>query len=59
MKTGDMRDRFDMAAAIADHGRAAQAGGPREFVRSPTGRTRGADRFPSRRGRKRSRRGKR
>lgn len=49
MKHGEIRDRVDMAAAIADHGRAARAGGPKQFVRSPTGRPRGADRFPAKR----------
>ena len=52
---GDLRDRFDIAAAIGDHRRAAHAGGPKRFVRAPTGRPRGADRFPARR----VRRGKR
>jgi hypothetical protein len=49
MKTSDLRDRFDIAASVADHRRAARAGGPKEYIRSPTGRTRGVDRFPRRR----------
>jgi len=57
VKRGDLRDRFDLAAAVADHARAAQAGGPKQFIRSPTGRPRGADRFPGKRGLRRTKRG--
>jgi hypothetical protein len=57
MKRGDIRDRFDMAAAVADHRRAAHAGGPKQFIRSPTGRPRGADRFPTSKSRRRAKRG--
>ena len=53
MKHGLIRERFDMAAAVADHKRAAHAGGPKEFIRSPAGRPRGADRFPSAKSRRR------
>ena len=61
MKTGeDLRDRFDLASGIADFSRGAQGGGPKQYVRSPTGRPRGADRFPSSKSSKRRmRRGKR
>lgn len=55
MKAGLIREKFDMAAAKADHARAAKAGGPKQFIRSPTGRPRGADRFPTSKGRKRAR----
>lgn len=48
---GDLRDRVDLAAAVQDHRRAARAGGPRHIARS-LGRSRGADRFPARRGRR-------
>jgi hypothetical protein len=44
---GELRDKFDLAAGVADARRAAQAGGPRKYIRSPTGRARGADRFPA------------
>ena len=42
---GLLRDKVDLAAAVQDHRRAAQAGGPRMIARSP-GRNRGSDRFP-------------
>jgi hypothetical protein len=45
---GLLRDKVDLAAAVQDHRRAAQAGGPRFIARSP-GRNRGADRFPPKR----------
>lgn len=59
MKYGLIRERIDMASAIADHARAARAGGPRQFIRSPAGRPRGADRFPAGKSGKRRSRGKR
>lgn len=46
MKTGDLRDRVDLAGAVSDHARAAQAGGPKKMARW-WGRPRGADRFPA------------
>ena len=58
MKHGLIRERFDMASAVADHARSARGGGPKQFVRSPTGRPKGADRFPTSKGGRR-RRGKR
>lgn len=59
MKQGLIRERFDMASAVADHARAARGGGPKQFIRSPTGRPRGADRFPSAKSGKRRSRAKR
>lgn len=57
MKTGLIRERFDLASAVADHARAAQGGGPKQFIRSPTGRPRAVDRFPNTKsGKRRSRR---
>jgi hypothetical protein len=43
---GLLRDKVDLASAVQDHRRAAQAGGPKLIARSP-GRNRGSDRFPA------------
>ena len=43
---GLIRDRVDMAGAVSDLRRAAQAGGPKRYARW-WGRPRGADRFPA------------
>lgn len=52
---GLIRDQVDLASVRSDQRRAAQAGGPRQIAKFP-GRVRGADRFPSSRGRRRSKR---
>lgn len=43
---GLIRDKVDMAGAVSDLRRAAQAGGPKKIARW-WGRPRGADRFPA------------
>lgn len=45
---GLIRDKVDIAGAVSDLKRAAQAGGPKKYARWP-GRPRGCDRFPARR----------
>lgn len=49
---GLLRDKVDLASAVQDHRRAAQAGGPKLIARSP-GRNRGSDRFPEKKIRRR------
>jgi len=58
MKTGAMRDHVDMAGAVHDMRRFAQAGGPKLIARD-YGRARGSDRFPAKPMRKAKRYGKR
>lgn len=52
---GFIRDKVALSAVARDQRRAAQAGGPRQIAKDP-GAPRGSDRFPARRGRRRSKR---